>query len=78
MLDVEVFPVAHDRWIAVIKNPAGEFSAESSSPREVPAAVHAALVEVLGDTVPEHRLVDANGLPWDLTVATQQAAALER
>lgn len=78
MLDVEIFPVEPDRWIAVIKNPSGEFSTETASPEQVPAAVRVALVEVLGEPVPKHRLVDERGLPWDLSVAETQVSSLDR
>ncbi|HET6910621.1 MAG TPA: hypothetical protein VFH54_14900 [Mycobacteriales bacterium] len=78
MLDAEVFPVESGRWIAVIKNPAGEFSTEAASPDEVPGAVWAAIAEVLGEPVAEHRLVDERGQPWDLAVAEEQARLLDR
>jgi hypothetical protein len=77
-LEAEVFPVEPDRWIAVIKNPAGEFSTEAPSPDQVPAAVRDALVDVLGEPAPEHRLVDEGGQPWDLNVARRQVTSLDR
>lgn len=72
---VEVFPIAADRWVAVIPTPAGEFSTEAASADSVAQEVMAAIREVLGEA-PPHRLVDANGGFWTLSVAAMQMAEL--
>lgn len=77
VLSVVVFPVSASRWIAAIDNAAGPFTTEATTPEGVSIAVREAIAEVLGDTAPDHRLVDEHGQPWDRAVAARQLAALD-
>jgi hypothetical protein len=74
-VDVEVFPVAADRWIAVVRAPDGEFSTEASSPGDVPDAVDRAVVEVLGAPASVN-LQDDLGQPWSVASAPEQLVRL--
>lgn len=71
MLDVEVLPVAPDRWIAVIDTPSGPFSTEARSAIQVAADVDDAVIQVLGRAQPV-RLLSPDGVLWDLEVAGRQ------
>lgn len=76
MLDVEVFPAAPDRWIAVIEAPRGMFSTEARSAAQVAATVDSAVIQVLGQAQ-SVRLLSPDRVPWDLEVADKQLEALE-
>jgi hypothetical protein len=76
-LAVEVFPIAQDRWIAVIDGPAGAFSTQAKTAEEVVVEVEAALREVLGETTPPYRLTAPDGRDWTDDIAREQAAGLD-
>jgi hypothetical protein len=73
---VEVFPIAPDRWIAVIETPNGPFSTEASTPQRVEAEAREAVVDVLGWSEVELTLVDDLGDPWSPSAAAAQALRL--
>jgi hypothetical protein len=75
-LAVEVFPVAHNRWIAVIDAPAGPFSTEARTSEAVIVEVEAAMREVLGEPVPAYRLIAPDGRDWNDDIAREQTAGL--
>jgi len=74
--DVEVFPIAPDRWIVVIEAPNGPFSTEAPSPLRVEAKAREEVVRVLGWTQFELALVDDLGDPWSPAAADAQAVRL--
>jgi hypothetical protein len=76
-LKVEVFPIAADRWVAVIDGPAGVFSTEVDRPEAVEQAVHTALREVMDRESPRFVLVDTDDEPWTEATAARQAKALD-
>jgi hypothetical protein len=61
---VEVFPIAPDRWIAVIDTGLGPFSTETATPEGVEAEVVESLRQVLDVAQPHFDLVDDLGAPW--------------
>ncbi|MCU1589679.1 MAG: hypothetical protein JWP11_935 [Frankiales bacterium] len=77
-LAVEVFPIALERWVAVIEGASGPFSTEASTPEGVEAAVATAIGEVLGSGQTDFRLVDPKGNDWTVDMAARQAAELGR
>ncbi|GAA5035135.1 hypothetical protein GCM10025738_20810 [Microbacterium fluvii] len=70
-LVVDVFPVARDRWIAVVGAPLGEFSTEAVTPDRIPDEVASAIFGVLGSSH-SWLLVDELGLPWSPDSAPTQ------
>jgi hypothetical protein len=74
--DVEVFPIAPDRWIAVIETPGGPFSTEAPDPLRVEAETREAVAHVLGWNQFELTLVDDLGDPWSPEAAEAQAVRL--
>lgn len=66
-LQVEVFPLSSDRWVAVIES----FSTEAASPDSVSAEVAASIRTVLGWDAP-FVLVDENGDVWSPAQAEEQ------
>lgn len=74
-LSVEVFPIAHDRWIAVIEADAGPFSTETAEPEQVRDEVRRSIHHVLGRDLP-FALVDDQGRPWLPEVAAEQLARI--
>ena len=75
-VQVEVFPIEPDRWIAVIETPRGSFSTEAQTPGAVEREVRDAVASVLGWTQAELVLLDDLGHPWSLATADEQAARL--
>lgn len=70
-LQVEVFPVAEDRWIAVIDAPRGAFSTEATRPAGVHAEVRDSIREVLGRDI-DFQLLDELGALWTVEAAREQ------
>ena len=75
-IEVEVFPVEQDRWIAVIEAPLGPFSTEAVTPGEVDQRVREGIAEVLGWTDVDVVYVDDLGQPWSPSRAADQAARM--
>lgn len=75
-VEVEVFPIEPNRWIAVIETPDGPFSTEARSPVQVELEVRDAIATVLGRTDVELILRDDVGGQWSLESAREQAARL--
>ena len=75
-VEVEVFPIEPDRWIAVIETPHGPFSTVAPSPQQVEAEAREAIASVLGWTEIEVVLLDDLGDPWSPAGAGEQAARL--
>jgi hypothetical protein len=70
--DVEIFPIAPERWIAVIDTPDGPFSTEADSAAGVVEAVRQAILEVSGHADPLLRLLDEERQLWSIDSAGQQ------
>jgi hypothetical protein len=77
-IEVEVFPVERDRWIAVIEDPPGAFSTEALTPDDVERVARKAIAEVLGWIEGEIVHVDDLGSAWSPSRAAEQAARLLR
>ena len=75
-IDVEVFPVEPDRWVAVIEGPDGRFSTETSRPEQVSSAARRAVAGVLGRPDVDVVLQEDLGRPWSPAVAAEQVARL--
>lgn len=75
-IEVEVFPVEHDRWIAVIGAPLGPFSTEAVTPEDVEQKVCEGIAEVLGWTDVDVLYMDDFGQPWSPSRAADQAARM--
>jgi hypothetical protein len=75
-VEVEVFPIKPDRWIAVIETPRGPFSTEAQRPARVVHEARDAIASVLGWTHVEMVLLDDLGDPWSPASADEQAARL--
>jgi hypothetical protein len=75
-VEVEVFPIEQDRWIAVIETPRGPFSTEARSPGQVEHEARDAIASVLGWTHVELLLLDDLGDRWSPASAETQAARL--
>jgi len=73
---VAVFPVAADRWIAVIKAPGGPFSTEVAIPEDVEREVSSAITEVLGTATADFQLVDDLGGRWTVEASDEQRRRL--
>lgn len=75
-IDVEVFPIQHDRWIAVLEAPEGPFSTEASTAGQVEHEVRTAVAEALGWSEVEVVYRDDLGGPWSPSQAAEQAMRL--
>jgi hypothetical protein len=75
-VDVEVFPIAPERWIAVMEGPGGPFSTEARQPEQVEPEVRRAIAEVLGWTDVVLSVTDDQGNPWSLAAADAQYVRL--
>ena len=75
-VNVEVFPIEGDRWIAVIETSRGPFSTEARSPGRVEHEARDAIASVLGLTDVELVLLDDLGDPWSPASADEQATRL--
>ena len=75
-IEVEVFPIEPDRWIAVMEAPEGPFSTEASTPDQVEHGTRKAIAEVLGWSQVEIVYRDDLGDPWSPSRAAEQATRL--
>lgn len=73
---VEVFPVAPERWIAVVEADLGPFSTETTRPEDVEAAVRDVIRDRMGAVEPVVELRDSARSPWTLQIAAEQLRAL--
>ena len=76
VLSVEVFPLAADRWVAVVAAPEGAFSTEVDRPEAVEHEVRSVVAQVLRVDTPRFALVDRDGQPRTLEIAQRQVQAL--